>query len=116
MDASAPCRSVIMTAKVLGVELNLKVLNLMIGEHMTPEFLKINPQHNIPTIDDDGFYMNESRAICAYIVNQYGKDDKLYPKDPKTRARVDQRMYFDMGVFYYRFGQLYYVSSLCNHI
>lgn len=114
MDASAPCRSVMMTAKVLGVELNLKFLNLMSGEHMKPEFLKINPQHNVPTIDDNGFYLNESRAICAYLVNQYGKDDKLYPKDPKVRAKVDQRLYFDMGVFYYRFGQVYYVrfSSL----
>merc|ERR1712071_228279 len=59
MDASAPCRSVRLTAKMLGVELNLKVLNLMAGEQMAPEFIKINPQHNIPTMVDDGFAMNE---------------------------------------------------------
>jgi len=108
MDASAPCRSVRLTAKMLGVELNLKVLNLMAGEQMAPYFIKINPQHNIPTMVDDGFAMNESRAICGYLVQKYGKDDSLYPKDPKARAVVDQRLYFDMGVFYQSFGKVYY--------
>ena len=42
---SAPCRSVMMTAKMVGVELNLKEVNLMAGEQMKPEFLAINPQH-----------------------------------------------------------------------
>ena len=44
--ASAPCRSVMMTAKVVGVELNMKPLDLMAGEQMKPEFVAINPQHN----------------------------------------------------------------------
>merc|ERR1712088_1236936 len=68
----------------------------MAGEHMKPEFLAMNPQHNIPTMKDGDFVMNESRAIAAYLVNKHGADDKLYPKDAETRARVDQRLYFDM--------------------
>jgi len=108
MDLSAPCRAVRLTAKMVGVELNLKELNLMAGEQMTPEFIKINPQHNIPTIVDDGFSLNESRAICGYLVQKYAKDDTLYPKEAKARAIVDQRLYFDMGVFYQKFGSVYY--------
>lgn len=110
LNLSAPCRSVVMTAKMLGVDLNLKVVNLMAGEQMKPEFLKMNPQHTVPLLDDAGFYLPESRAICAYLVNKYGKDDKLYPKVPKERAIVDQRLYFDMSKFYDSFGN-YYVSS-----
>ena len=106
--------AILMTAKMVGVELNLKKTDLMAGDNMKPEYIKMNPQHNIPTIDDDGFYLNESRAICAYLVNQHGKDDTLYPKDPKVRALVDQRLYFDMGVLYQRFGLVYVIFSFLN--
>lgn len=108
LPGSAPCRSVLMTAKAVGVELNLKLTNLMAGEHLKPEFLKINPQHVIPTLVDDGFALWESRAICTYLINKYGKNKDLYPEDVQTRALVDQRMYFDMGTLYQRFGDYWY--------
>lgn len=38
---SGPCRAVQMTAKAIGVELNLKSTNLLAGEHLTPEYLKV---------------------------------------------------------------------------
>ena len=44
----------------------------MAGDHMKPEFLAMNPQHNIPTVKDGEFIMNESRAAAAYLVNKYG--------------------------------------------
>nr|CAD7195925.1 unnamed protein product [Timema douglasi] len=65
--------------------------------------MKLNPQHTVPTIDDNGFILSESRAIMGYFVNQYAKDDSLYPKDPKKRAMVDQKLYFDIGTLYQRF-------------
>jgi len=108
MTASAPCRIVTMTAECLGLEYDFKKVDLMAGDHMKPEFLAMNPQHNIPTVKDGEFIMNESRAVAAYLVNKYGKDDKLYPKDAETRARVDQRLYFDMGVFYKAYGECVY--------
>ena len=64
----------------------------------------MNPQHTIPTMKDGDFCLNESRPIATYLISKYGKDDKLYPKDVTTRAVVDQRLYFDMGVFYKAFG------------
>merc|ERR1712055_945459 len=91
-----------------GLELNLKIVDLMKKEQMTPEYLKMNPQHTIPTLDDGGFCLWESRAICSYLVAAYGKDDSLYPKDPKERALVDQRLYFDMGSLYEKFAQCIY--------
>lgn len=107
MDESPPCLTVIMAAKMVKVDVNMKYVDLNTEDHMKPEFIAINPQHNIPTIVDDDLRLNESRAICAYLVNQYAKDDTLYPKEPKVRALVDQRLYFDMGVFYLRFSQIY---------
>jgi glutathione S-transferase len=88
-----------MTAKHLNIDMEIKDLKLMEGEHMKPEFLKINPQHCIPTLDDNGFVLWESRAIITYLVNEYGENSSLYPKDPKKRAIVDRMLYYDMGTF-----------------
>ncbi|XP_066994628.2 glutathione S-transferase 1-1 [Anabrus simplex] len=108
VPASAPCRSVLLCAKAIGVDLNLKLTELTSGDHLKPEFIKINPQHCVPTMVDNGFALWESRAILSYLVQQYGKDESLYPKDVKKRAQVDQRLYFDMGTLYQRFADYYY--------
>ncbi|KAF6201954.1 hypothetical protein GE061_004350 [Apolygus lucorum] len=47
------------------------------------------------------------RAIAAYLANTRSSGEKIYPKDPKKRAMVDQMMYFDMGKLYQRFLELY---------
>jgi len=108
MPGSSGCRTVIMVAKALELELNKKLLNTMEGEQLKPEFVKLNPQHTIPTLVDNGFSIWESRAIAVYLVEKYGKDDSLFPKDPKTRAVVNQRLYFDMGTLYDSFAKYYY--------
>ncbi|KAL0832353.1 hypothetical protein ABMA28_001786 [Loxostege sticticalis] len=105
---SAPCRVVLLVAAALNVELNLKPLDLRAGEHLTPDFLKLNPQHTVPTIVDGDFSLWESRAISRYLFNKYGEGSSLYPEDPKARAVLDQRLDFDIGTLYPRFGQYFY--------
>ncbi|XP_033153308.1 glutathione S-transferase 1-like [Drosophila mauritiana] len=98
IDGSPPVRSVLLTLNALGLEFEYKIVNLMTGEHLKPEYLKINPLHTVPTLGDDGFYINDSHAINAYLVSKYGKDDTLYPKDLQKRAIVDQRLHYDSSV------------------
>ncbi|XP_055907933.1 glutathione S-transferase D1-like [Eupeodes corollae] len=105
---SAPCRSVLMTAKAVGVDFNLKELNLAAGEHRNPEYAKINPQRTIPTLVDNGFVLWESRAIIVYLAEKYDKTGLLFPNCPKTRAVINQRLYFDMGTLYQRFAEYFY--------
>lgn len=38
---SPPCRSVMLLARTLGIELNLKLVNVLEGEQMNPEYLKV---------------------------------------------------------------------------
>ncbi|KAH8254795.1 hypothetical protein KR032_012223 [Drosophila birchii] len=98
IDASPPVRSVLLTLNALGLDFEYKIVNLMTGDHLKPEYLKINPLHTVPTLADDDFYINDSHAINAYLVSKYGKDDSLYPKDLQQRAIVDQRLYYDSSV------------------
>lgn len=67
--SSGPCRSVILTARMLEVELELVLVNLLAGDQLKPEFIAKNPQHNVPTLDDDGFYINESRVRPPRFLN-----------------------------------------------
>nr|XP_016941257.1 glutathione S-transferase 1-1 [Drosophila suzukii] len=98
IDGSPPVRSVLLTLNALGLEFEYKIVNLPEKEHLKPEFLKINPLHTVPALDDDGFYLADSHAINSYLVSKYGKDDALYPKDLKKRAIVDQRLHYDSSV------------------
>ncbi|XP_025996377.1 glutathione S-transferase 1 [Solenopsis invicta] len=105
---SPPCRAVRLAAASIGVDLNLKYTDPMAGDQLKPEFIKMNPQHTIPTLDDNGLYLWESRAIMTYLANQYAKNDSIYPKDPKKRALVDQRLFFDMGTLHKSLFDYYY--------
>ena len=39
----------------------------------SPEFLKVNPNGLIPSIDDDGLVLHESLAINLYLARKHGK-------------------------------------------
>ncbi|RZC35596.1 GST C domain containing protein [Asbolus verrucosus] len=99
IEPSPPVRGVLITAKAIGVTFTEKTVDLSKGEHLTSEYLKINPQHTVPTlVEEDGFIIWDSHAIEAYLVSKYAKNDSLYPKDLKKRALVDQRLHFDSSV------------------
>lgn len=98
---SPPSRSVLLLAKQLGVELNLKNLNLASGEHLTEDFRKINPQHCVPTlVTEDGVAIWESNAILVYLGERFDLEGAIYPKDLTKRAVVQQRLCFDLGTLY----------------
>lgn len=104
---SPPSRAVLLVAKVLGIKLELKIVDVQNGEHLTPEFLKINPQQTVPVIVDSGVAVYDSHAIAAYLCDSYAKDDKLYPRDSAKRAVIDARLHFDTGYLYAQFTTLF---------
>lgn len=50
----------------------------------SPAFLAVNPNGLIPTIDDDGFVLNESMAITLYLARKHG--GPLAPGDAQEDA------------------------------
>jgi glutathione S-transferase len=61
---------------------------------------QLNPQKEIPVLDDDGFLLSEHIAIMQYICDKYAPDSPAYPKDPQLRALVNHRLCFNMAHFY----------------
>ncbi|HEX7639185.1 MAG TPA: glutathione S-transferase family protein, partial [Burkholderiaceae bacterium] len=51
----------------------------------------LNPNALVPVIEDEGFVLWESNAICRYLAARHGRVD-LLPADPAARARVEQWM------------------------
>lgn len=84
---------------------HISVTDSHAGQNKTPEYIKMNPQGTVPTLDDNGKIIWDSHAITRYLVAVYGKDDSLFPKDPYRRAVIDQRLHFEDGVLVARFGK-----------
>ncbi len=57
----------------LEVPYEFVLLDMSVGEHHQPEFLKINPFGKVPAIVDGDFALFESGAILLYLDRKYGK-------------------------------------------
>jgi GST-like protein len=74
-----------------GLKYNWHPIDLMKGEHKTPQFLALNPNGAIPVIvDQEGpagkpITMAQSSAIMMYAAEKTGK---FIPRDPAKRAAM----------------------------
>ncbi|KAJ7259437.1 glutathione S-transferase [Mycena rebaudengoi] len=60
-------------------------------QHKTPEFLAMHPFGQLPVLNDNGFILCETRAICRYIAEKYaGQGTPLLPTDLKGKALFEQ--------------------------
>ncbi|XP_030387164.1 glutathione S-transferase 1-like [Scaptodrosophila lebanonensis] len=100
LDASPPVRAVLMTLKALDLNYDYVLVNILAGEHLAPHYIEKNPQHTVPTLEDNGHFLWDSHAIMPYLVDKYAKNGALYPKDAYQRAIVNQRLHFDSGMMF----------------
>jgi len=85
---SMNCVGAIMLAKATGCG---DMEKCMPGEDTnTPEFLKMNPFHQVPIVKDGDFCLGESSTVLRYLGEAYAKD--AYPTDPKLRGFIDWAM------------------------
>ena len=87
---STTSRPIMLFAAENAVPLEMQVVDLFTGEQYQPPFEAINPNHQVPVLDDGDFRLTESSAILKYLADK--TDSPLYPKDAKARARVNERM------------------------
>ncbi|KAK4877111.1 hypothetical protein RN001_009617 [Aquatica leii] len=100
LNGSPPVRAVLIAANAIGLKLDEYQVDMLNDEHLTEKYLKLNPLHTAPTLDDNGSVLYDSHVINSYIVDKYGKNFSLYPKDFYKRGLVDQGIAFDLGNLY----------------
>jgi glutathione S-transferase len=72
-----------------GIDLPRVEIDLMKGEHKSPEFLKLNSLGQIPVLVlDDGTVITESIAICRYLEKLH-PEPPLFGADAVSRAKVE---------------------------
>ena len=104
---STTSRPVVLFARESGIELDYQVVDLFTGEQYKPEYTKINPNHQVPVLEDGNFRLTESSAILKYLADSKGS--AAYPSDLRTRARINERMdWFNTGFYRdFSYGFLY---------
>ncbi len=98
-------RRVRLTAAVLGIDLDEKLLDFAKGEHKSAEYLALNPNGAVPTLVDGDFVLTESRAIMQYLASKK-PESGLLPKSEAERADVLRWQFWDAAHFSPALGTL----------
>ncbi|KAJ7175096.1 glutathione S-transferase [Mycena crocata] len=73
------------------IPFELVLVDIVNKEHKTPKFLAMQPFGQVPVIDDDGFILYESRAICRYLAEKYAdQGPRLLPTGLQEKALFEQ--------------------------
>ncbi|CAF1098123.1 unnamed protein product [Adineta ricciae] len=103
ISQSTCTQRVIATLTEKGLSFTLQSIDFFGGEHKTPKYLQDkHPFGVIPVlIDENGFKVYESRAICRYLEMKYkGKGTELIPtKDPKAQGLFEQAASTEISYF-----------------
>jgi glutathione S-transferase len=86
---SQHCRRVVALLEEAGIACEHRHVAMDKGEHRSPAYLAINPNHQIPTLIDGEVKIHESNAILRYLCNKHELEN-WYPSKPSERAMVDQ--------------------------
>lgn len=70
-----------------GVDYVDRPVNLKEREHVSPEYLALNPNGVVPTLVHDGTPIVDSSVIIEYL-DEVFPEHSLTPADPKQRARM----------------------------
>jgi glutathione S-transferase len=82
-------------AKELGLDYEHVKVDFATGATRTPAHLALNPNGQVPVIDDNGFVLWESMAINLYLAKKYGVGT-LYPTRLEDEARAWQWSFWGM--------------------
>jgi glutathione S-transferase len=88
---SVNVKKALWAAEELGIDYQRIDAGMEHGVTKTPDYMKMNPNSLVPTIDDDGFVLWESHSIVRYLCAKHGAGT-LWPADLQERADAERWM------------------------
>src|ERR1700740_2214138 len=82
----------VLNAKALPFE--EKKLDLLAGDQLKPDYLALNPNGVVPTLDHDGAIVTGPSVIIEYLDEIAPKPESFPPRDPVKRAGMRALMRF----------------------
>jgi glutathione S-transferase len=95
---SPNCHKVEAVISHLGLEVEIQRHDSRAGDLRKPEFLALNPNGQVPLLEDRGFVLSESNAIMQYLADK-ASDSSLFPRDPQLRAEVARWQFWELAHF-----------------
>ena len=84
-------RKVVWAAQEVGVPFERTDAGMAFGVVTTPQYLKMNPNALVPTLQDGELVLWESNVIVRYLCARYGTEP-LYPQDLTQRFDAERWM------------------------
>lgn len=105
-------RKVMWTCDLIGIGYEVEIWGMPHRDPKAPEFLKLNPNAQVPVIIDDGFVLWESNAIMRYLSES--RRSGLWPVAVQERALVDQWLTWQVAELNAQWGYAVYALMRKN--
>ena len=88
MPLALNCYKVRLTLSLLKVPHQKHAIDLLKGEHQTPEFLKLNPFGQLPVVTEGDVVLRDSQAIMVWLARKFD-DGRWLPREADDEAIVN---------------------------
>jgi len=95
---SSNVQKVVWLCDELGIPYDRTDIGGPFGGNDKPEYLSLNPNGIVPTINDDGFILWESNAIVRYLAEKHGKGTDFWPENLQARASAGRWMDWTLSI------------------
>ncbi len=89
--SSINVRKVVLAAQWMGLDYKRTDAGLSYGINKTPDYLRLNPNGQIPMLQDGGFALWESNVIVRYLCAKHSLGN-LYPENLEQRFDAERWM------------------------
>jgi glutathione S-transferase len=86
---SEPSRAVHWFCLEASIPIEVKQVFLTRNDHLSEEFLAVNPRHQVPALSHGDLRLSEATAIIRYLAELNGHTDRWLGRNLQERARIN---------------------------